>query len=61
MLSRAWEAGASVPYPVEQTDHGLMMEFIGDDSHGGAQARPGAARADELSSAWDSCSQPSCV
>ena len=32
MLRRAWEAGASVPYPVEQTEHGLLMEFIGDDS-----------------------------
>ncbi len=53
MLSRAWEAGAAVPYPVEQTDHGLMMEFIGDD----AQAAPklGQARLSpsELSSAWD--------
>jgi RIO kinase 1 len=53
MLSRAWEAGASVPYPVEQTDHGLMMEFIGDD----AQAAPklGQARLSraELASAWE--------
>ena len=53
MLSRAWEAGASVPYPVEQTDHGLMMEFIGDD----AQAAPklGQARLsrEELTSAWE--------
>ena len=32
MLRRAWAAGASVPYPVEQTDHGLLMEFIGDES-----------------------------
>ena len=53
MLSRAWEAGTSVPYPVEQTDHGLMMEFIGDD----AQAAPklGQARLsrEELTSAWE--------
>lgn len=53
MLSRAWEAGASVPYPVEQTDHGLMMEFIGDD----VQAAPklGQARLSpaELGSAWE--------
>jgi RIO kinase 1 len=32
VLCRAWEAGVSVPYPVEQTDHGLLMEFIGDDT-----------------------------
>jgi RIO kinase 1 len=53
MLSRAWESGASVPYPVEQTDHGLLMEFIGDD----VQAAPklGQARLSptELTSAWE--------
>ena len=41
MLRRAWEAGASVPYPVEQTEHGLMMEFIGDET----QAAPKLAQA----------------
>jgi len=53
MLRRAWEAGASVPYPVEQTDHGLMMEFVGDESQAApklAQARLSSA---ELASAWD--------
>jgi len=52
MLRRAWEAGASVPYPVEKTDHGLMMEFIGDESQAApklAQARLSPA---ELASAW---------
>jgi len=29
MLRRAWDAGASVPYPVDRTDDGLLMEFIG--------------------------------
>lgn len=52
MLRRAWESGASVPYPVEQTDDGLLMEFIGDDS----QAAPKLAQAklgpDALASAW---------
>ena len=53
MLRRAWQAGVSVPYPVEQTDHGLMMEFIGDDSQAApelAQARLSSA---ELASARD--------
>lgn len=53
MLRRAWEAGVSVPYPVEQTDHGLMMAFVGDDS----QAAPKLAQARlspvELASAWE--------
>ena len=26
------DAGASVLYPVQQTDHGLLMEYIGDES-----------------------------
>jgi RIO kinase 1 len=53
MLRRAWQAGASVPYPVEQTDHGLMMEFVGDDT----QAAPKLAQAHlsrtQLASAWE--------
>jgi len=53
MLRHAWDAGASVPYPVEQTEDGLLMEFIGDDTMAApklAQARLSAA---ELASAWD--------
>ena len=30
MLERAWHAGASVPFPVERTEDGVLMEFIGD-------------------------------
>lgn len=36
MLRRAWAAGASVPYPVERTEDGILMEFIG----GGQIAAP---------------------
>jgi RIO kinase 1 len=54
MLRHAWESGVSVPYPVEQTEDGLMMEFIGDEAEGAAsmlaQARLSAA---ELASAWE--------
>jgi RIO kinase 1 len=53
MLRAAWEAGVRVPYPVEQTERGLMMEFIGDED----QAAPKLAQArlspDELASAWE--------
>jgi RIO kinase 1 len=51
-LLRAWKAGVSVPYPVERTDDGLLMEYIGDESQAApklAQARLSAA---ELRSAW---------
>lgn len=53
MLRRAWRAGAPVPYPVERTDDGLLMEFIGDRS--AAAPRLVQARLDrsELASAWD--------
>mgnify|MGYP006146425349 CR=1 FL=1 len=30
MLERAWAAGASVPYPIERTADGVVMQFIGD-------------------------------
>jgi RIO kinase 1 len=30
MLERAWAAGAAVPFPVERTDDGLLMEYLGD-------------------------------
>ncbi len=29
-LARAWNAGAAVPYPVELTEDGILMEFIGN-------------------------------
>jgi RIO kinase 1 len=53
MLSRAWAAGASVPYPVEQTDHGLLMEFIGDDSQAAPKLGQARLSPGELSSAWE--------
>jgi RIO kinase 1 len=53
MLRRAWRAGAAVPYPVERTDDGILMEFIGDLSS--AAPRLVQARLDrpELASAWE--------
>jgi RIO kinase 1 len=30
VLSALWEAGASVPCPIESTDDGFLMEYIGD-------------------------------
>ena len=30
MLTRVWEAGAPVPYPVERLSDGLLMEYVGD-------------------------------
>jgi RIO kinase 1 len=53
MLRRAWEAGVSVPYPVEQTDHGLMMAFIGDDSQAAPKLAQARLSSVELASAWE--------
>ena len=51
MLRRAWASGASVPYPLERTDDGVVMEFIGDSE--GAAPRLAQARmsCDEVVSA----------
>jgi RIO kinase 1 len=52
MLRRAWEAGASVPYPVEQTDHGLMMEFIGDETQAAPKLAQAGLSSAEAAVAW---------
>ena len=52
VLSKLWQMGASVPYPVQLSDTELMMEFIGDADGTAAprlaQARPGRRRAEQL-------------
>lgn len=52
MLERAWDAGVSVPYPVERTEDGVLMEFIGDA--GAAAPRLAQARLTDadLADAW---------
>jgi RIO kinase 1 len=51
MLSRAWGTGASVPYPVELTDDGVLMEFIGDASSAAPRLAVAGLGVDELRSA----------
>jgi RIO kinase 1 len=53
MLRRAWKAGASVPYPVEQTYHGLLMQFIGDESQAAPKLVQARLSGSELTSAWE--------
>jgi RIO kinase 1 len=52
-LRRASEAGVVVPHPVEQTDHGLMMAYIGDEKQAAPKLAQARLSADELASAWD--------
>lgn len=55
MLRRASTAGVSVPYPVEQTEDGMLMEFIGDPVAMVAAPKLVQARLDAsaVRSAWD--------
>jgi RIO kinase 1 len=53
MLRRAWQAGVTVPYPVEQTEHGLMMEFIGDETQAAPKLGQARLSEPELASAWE--------
>jgi RIO kinase 1 len=52
-LSRLWQLGAPVPYPVQRSGTELLLEFIGDDSGAAAprlaQLRPDP---DELFDLW---------
>ena len=50
-LRSAWEAGVTVPYPVEQTELGLMMEFIGDEEGAAPKLAQARLSDDELASA----------
>ena len=52
MLRRAATAGAAVPHPVEQTEDGMLMEFIGDESRAAPKLAETRLGADELASAW---------
>ncbi|HEY7590796.1 MAG TPA: RIO1 family regulatory kinase/ATPase, partial [Candidatus Limnocylindrales bacterium] len=52
MLRRAWQAGVSVPYPVDLTDDGLLMEYIGDASQAAPRLVAARLSRDELAGAW---------
>src|SRR6185369_17391759 len=53
MLTRAWQTGASVPYPVLQTEDGFLMEFIGDATSAAPRLAVAGLGPDELRSARD--------
>jgi RIO kinase 1 len=52
-LTRAHEAGATVPYPVEPTDDGLVMQFVGDDGEAAPRLVSARLDADQLQAAHD--------
>jgi RIO kinase 1 len=53
MLRRAWAAGAAVPYPVEHTGDGVLMEFIGDQEMAALKLAQAKLSAAEVGSAWE--------
>jgi RIO kinase 1 len=53
MLERAWAAGASVPYPLERTDDGVVMEFIGDFEQAAPRLAQAKLSSREIASAWE--------
>jgi RIO kinase 1 len=50
-LVRAHEAGATVPYPVEQTADGVLMQFLGDDGVAAPRLVASKLDPDELAAA----------
>jgi RIO kinase 1 len=53
MLRRAWEAGVSVPYPVERSEDGLLMSFVGDEEGAAPKLAQARLNGGELASAWE--------
>lgn len=52
-LVRAHDAGVTVPYPVEPTGDGLLMQLLGDESAAAPRLVTARLDAAELRSAWD--------
>jgi RIO kinase 1 len=52
MLRRAWSAGASVPYPVDRTDDGVLMEYIGSAAMAAPRIVDARLAGGELTDAW---------
>ena len=53
MLTLAWASGAAVPFPVERTEDGVVMEFIGDGSAAAPRLAQAQLSVSEVASAWE--------
>ena len=51
-ITRLWEQGADVPFPVEQTADGFLMEFVGDDTRAAPRLSQARLSRDEVVVAW---------
>jgi len=52
IMSRLWEAGASVPYPVESHDGGMLMEYVGDTTAAAPRLAQARLAATEVADAY---------
>jgi RIO kinase 1 len=52
MLRRAWDAAASVPYPVGPSDDGILMEYIGDETQAAPRVVDARLEPGQLHEAW---------
>jgi RIO kinase 1 len=52
MLRRAWDAGASVPYPVGPSDDGILMEYVGDATQAAPRVVDARLEPHQLREAW---------
>jgi len=52
MLERAWASGVSVPYPVELTDDGVLMEYVGDATMAAPRLAQAGLSRGEAADAW---------
>ena len=53
MLERAWDAGASVPFPIELTEDSVLMEYVGDATTAAPRVAVARLSNDEARSARD--------
>jgi RIO kinase 1 len=53
MLRRAWNAGASVPYPVDRSEDGILMEYVGDATEAAPRIVDARLEREDLRRAWD--------
>jgi RIO kinase 1 len=53
VMSRLWQAGVHVPYPVSYADDVFYLEYIGDEDGAAPQLAGARLRGADLTSAWD--------
>jgi RIO kinase 1 len=52
MLRRAWDAGASVPYPVDRSEDGILMQYLGDETVAAPRLVEARLDREALEGAW---------